>query len=450
MTSSQAADHVATDLPPARRTRTTMAAFVLGVPLATAILCSIHFGPYSTSTPARYVKHPAEQVEVLMFCMALGALTAKLLSCVRERRACGLDILPRWRGASAPVSEAGKLLAGLQQLPRRLQNTLIVRRAVGALDFVCQRRSAADLDDQLRAQADTDAMALEGSYGLIRFITWAVPILGFLGTVLGITAAIAGVSPEKLEHDINAVTDGLAEAFDTTALALALTMLTMFLSFIVERFEQGIHDAVDRFAERELANRFERAGGEEGRYVEALRRNAEVLLQAMDGLVQRQTKLWAQSFEQVDRRRAEGEERRQALLTDGLEKAMAKTLAAHSQQLQAQGKQTAQECSLLVEKLTALAAAVHSAGKEQQAGLAEVAHGIAGQLQALAQLQEEEKHLRRQQELLTQNLAALAGVGTFEEALHSLTAAIHLLTARNPTPAAGTAGRVVPRPGAAA
>jgi biopolymer transport protein ExbB/TolQ len=293
-------------------------------------------------------------------------------------------------------------------------------------------------------------MALEGSYGLIRFITWAVPILGFLGTVLGITAAIAGVSPEKLEHDINAVTDGLAEAFDTTALALALTMLTMFLSFIVERFEQGIHDAVDRFAERELANRFERAGGEEGRYVEALRRNAEVLLQAMDGLVQRQTKLWAQSFEQVDRRRAEGEERRQALLTDALEKAMAKTLAAHSQQLQAQEKQAAQECSLMVEKLTALAAAVHSAGKEQQAGLAEVARGIAGQLQAFAQLQEEEKHLRRQQELLNQNLTTLAGVGTFEEALHSLTAAIHLLTARNASPAAGAAGRVVPRPGAAA
>ena len=86
MASSQAAAPLAADLPPAGRTRTTMAAFVLGVPLATAILCSIHFGPYSTSTPARYVKHPAEQVEVLMFCMALGALTAKLLSCVRERR----------------------------------------------------------------------------------------------------------------------------------------------------------------------------------------------------------------------------------------------------------------------------------------------------------------------------------------------------------------------------
>ena len=64
----------------------------------------------------------------------------------------------------------------------------------------------------------------------------------------------------------------------------------------------------------------------------------------------------------------------------------------------------------------------------------------------LAQLQDNEKHLHRLQETLNQNLAALAGVGNFEEALHSLTAAIHLMTARAAPPAAGRLGR---RPGGA-
>jgi len=382
-----------------------------------------------------------------MFCMALGALTAKLMAFGVERRACRTAILPLCRGATVPVSEAGKLLAGVRQLPRRLQNTVIVRRAAGALDFLCHRGSAEDLDDQLRAQADADAMALEGSYGLVRFITWAVPILGFLGTVLGITTAIAGVSPEKLEHDINAVTDGLAEAFDTTALALALTMVTMFLSFIVERGEQSVHDAVDRFAERELANRFERAGsGHDARYADALRRNADVLLQAMDSLVGRQAKLWSHTMEPAERRRAESEQRQQALVTEALEKALTKTLASHSERLMEQEKQVAERSSAVVGKLTDLAATVGSTGKEQQAALAQVAQGIAAQTEVLAQLQDNEKHLHRLQETLNQNLAALAGVGTFEEALHSLTAAIHLMTARTATPA----GRLGPRPGAAA
>src|SRR5438270_597962 len=81
--------------------------------------------------------------------------------------------------------------------------------------------------------ADADAEGLETSYGLVKIITWAIPILGFLGTVLGITKAIAGVNPEVLEKNLNSVTDGLAEAFDTTASALALTMVVMFFSFVV-------------------------------------------------------------------------------------------------------------------------------------------------------------------------------------------------------------------------
>src|SRR5439155_26266074 len=116
------------------------------------------------------------------------------------------------------------------------------------------------LDDQLRAVADTDALALDNSYALVRFITWAIPILGFLGTVLGITKAIANVTPEVLEHSLSGVTNGLSLAFDTTAVGLALTMATMFLSFVVERLEQSVLERVDHFAEVQLAHRFERGG----------------------------------------------------------------------------------------------------------------------------------------------------------------------------------------------
>lgn len=94
-----------------------------------------------------------------------------------------------------------------------------------------QRGSAEDLDDQLRNFADADSIEFEGSFGLTRFITWAIPILGFLGTVLGITGAISGVTPEMLEKSMSTVTDGLALSFDATALALALTMVCMFLAF---------------------------------------------------------------------------------------------------------------------------------------------------------------------------------------------------------------------------
>ena len=87
------------------------------------------------------------------------------------------------------------------------------------------------------------------------------------------------------------------------------------------------------------------------------------------------------------------------------------------------------------------------AGQQQQTGLTQVAHGVAAQIEALAQLQEGEQQLLRLQESLNQNLSALSGAGAFEEAVHSLSAAVHLLTGRLAPAAASRQGA---RPGAAA
>jgi biopolymer transport protein ExbB/TolQ/Holliday junction resolvasome RuvABC endonuclease subunit len=434
------------------RSRTSLAAFVIGLPLAACVLWVLHFGPLRESTAHRYVTHGIECVEVIMFCCAISALAAKLWACLAERKACSLSLLPRWNGRTAHVAEATLLQGQLDNLPRRLQGTLIVRRTRAVLDFLASRGSANELDDQLRALSDNDALALEGSYGLTRFITWAIPILGFLGTVLGITTAIQGVSPEVLEKSLSTVTDGLALAFDATALALGLTMLTMFTSFLVERAEQNILETVDRYADRELAHRFERTGTEGGAIVEAVRSNTTILVQAVEQLVQRQTVLWAKALEETERRRVESERKQQDRLTSALEKAIEQSLDAHARRLASLEKQFVDQNSGLVQQLATLAGVVRAASREQQESLSGVAQGLATQIESLAKLQEGEKQVRRLQETLNQNLATLAGTGSFEDALHSLTAAIHLMTARaNPQNAAGSvAGRLGTRPGAAA
>jgi biopolymer transport protein ExbB/TolQ len=428
--------------------RANAAAFVLGLPLAAGILALIHYGPLRDTVARRYVSHPVEYVEVVMFCGALGALAAKFLGSLFERRACRRAMLPPWDGRAIPVTEAAKLLAGLRQLPRRLQNARIARRTAAVLDFLRSRGSANDLDDQLRSLADADALALEGSYALIRFITWAVPILGFLGTVLGITQSISGITPEKLENSLSEVTDGLALAFDATALALGLTMLTMFLSFIVERAEQAVLDAVDRYADHELAHRFERTSAVSGEFLEVVRRHTEVLIGGVEQLVQRQAALWSQALKEADQRRHDTEQRLQERLQAALETALGRTLEAHNRQLATLEQQAVGRSAELMDRLGSLAAAVRETSREQQTSLSQVSQGVAGLLEALARLQDGEKQIRRLQETLNQNLAALAGAGTFEQALHSLTAAIHLLTAR--TAATPGSGRLGPRPGAAA
>jgi biopolymer transport protein ExbB/TolQ len=436
---------------PVRRPSANLAALFVGVPLAIGILGLIHYGPLRHTMLYRYVEHRVEWVEVLMFCCAVSVLGAKWLRSLVERRAFGANVLPPWDGRAVAIGEASNLLAGLQRVPARLHSTFFVQRVKAILEFLCQRHSAAELDDQMRALLDTDAVVLEGSYALTRFITWAIPILGFLGTVLGITDAISGATPEVLEKNMSQVTDGLSYAFDATALALSLTMMTMFCSFLVERREQDILEGVDREVERQLAHRFQRIAGDSGPFVEALRQNTQVLLDATGQLVERQADVWAKALTENQRRTSESYTRQQEQMAGALEMALKSTLTTHSQLLGTLEKQAIEQSARLFEQLATLASVVRQYGHDQQGALARVGENLAAQVAALGGLQQGEHHLLQLQAGLQQNLAALAGAGTFDQAVHSLTAAIHLLTARAaPLPQAAAPPHPRIQPGKAA
>jgi len=350
-----------------RRSLTTVAAFGVGLPLAATILALIHGGALANTPLHHYLSHTVEQVEVVMFCLAFSGLAAKVWQNVGERRAFRASVLPRWDGRPVPVAEAAKLLAGVSCLPRHVQKSWLANRVTGVLDFLASRGSAADLDDHLRDLADGDAVALENSYALIRFITWAIPILGFLGTVLGITGAINGVTPEKLENNISEVTDGLALAFNATALALALTMITMFLSYLVDRLEQNVLEAVDRYTTQNLAHRFERAGGHGSDAAEAVRHNTQAVLRTADEVVKRQAEVWAKSLDEINRKHAESASKAQERLTTALEAALERTLKSHAERLAASEKVSGK----LLEQVAALTAAV----TQQQAALGKMQEG---------------------------------------------------------------------------
>jgi hypothetical protein len=415
----------------------TLAAFFVGVPAGIGLLWALLSGhvhhplidPH-LALAERYLHHPVEKVELVMFCGALAALAAKLLGSFRDKAALRTDLLPAWDGRAVPPAQAGKLLDAHGEALDGRTHTWIGRRYLAVLEFVRCRGSANELDDHRHALADADAMSLEASYALVRFITWAIPILGFLGTVLGITEAITGIDAEKMEKDISSVTGGLSLAFDATALGLGLTMVLMFMSFLVERAEQSVLEQVDAATEAELGHRFARTAADQTPIVEAVEANTQRLYETAEGLVRRQSDLWAQSFERIAAlgRDAAKEQHAQLLVTLG--QALHGTLLKHAQRLdEAESQMTARQEKMLT-TIGHLTEVLRATSQTQQQGLAEVGERLAQQTAALVQLQQGGGELARLQETLAQNLNALAGAGSFEEAVQSLTAAIHLLTTR--------------------
>ncbi|MDY6782005.1 MAG: MotA/TolQ/ExbB proton channel family protein [Cyanobacteriota bacterium] len=106
--------------------------------------------------------------------------------------------------------------------------------------------------------------ASESSFSVPKILVWAIPLLGFIGTVIGISRAVNGFSGfleeaaavEQIKEGIGTVTSGLAVAFDTTLLALLLSVLVMIPLVLVERSESRLLLAVDIYINERLLPKF--------------------------------------------------------------------------------------------------------------------------------------------------------------------------------------------------
>lgn len=407
--------------------------FGVGVPAGIATLYLIENGPWQNATLQRYVHHEAEQIVVVLFFCCLASLLGKFLMATKERLVHTQKILPTWDGKPIPAAEITQLQQSLHLVWDSAKNSVLARRIAAILNFVASRGSADDLDDQMRTLADNDAIALDGSYAVNRFLIWAMPILGFLGTVLGITEAIANISPEQLEKGgADGVTQGLTKAFDATALALGLTLVAMFVNSLIEKLEQSLLERVDSYVDAELAHRFIRHQGEMN--------HPGTLTPALQLLIEKQIA----SFQKAEERWAQqGPQGQQDKWAAALQQALDGALTRFGQRIVETEKKLLERQHTMIETLAKLAQSLKETDREHQAAVARLTDAIGLSVEMIAKMQTSETQLVRLQETLSQNLALLANSATFEQAVESLTAAIHLLTTRV-NPAQGATPRIVP------
>ena len=99
-------------------------------------------------------------------------------------------------------------------------------------------------ENLLQKFVDMAWQANESFYFFPRYINWAIPILGFIGTVLGISLAageignLVGSSSLNIGDSINAAMRPLGIAFDTTLIALSLSVFLAFLYTLLQRWEE--------------------------------------------------------------------------------------------------------------------------------------------------------------------------------------------------------------------
>jgi hypothetical protein len=367
--------------------------------------------------------HWVLQAEMIMFFVALAQLILRSGDLADQRARLTKVAFDGIPPVGDPDFEAGVLQEQLGKLTGSHRNDYLPTRLNEALAWVRRKSSAAELDADLRFLSDVDAGKAHSAYAMIRLIIWAIPILGFLGTVIGITIAIKGLDPKALEQSLDTVTGGLGVAFDTTALALALSMGLMFLQYLVDRFEQCLLGEVDVRAVELLMPRFPVSGGEQDPNMQAVRRMADAVIGSVDRCVAKQAELWGRTMETAERRWEVVASAGRDQLEESFGKALSKSIETHRKHL-LHAEETVAESNrkhwLGVQKSLEACAV---AGAEQQGELRK-------QFESLQGIVDASSEIRRMEESLERSLGALNASQHLQETLSNLTAAVHLLNSR--------------------
>ena len=181
-----------------------------------------------------------ESCFILMF-WAMAIIAYKAVSTIRNRGMLNLELIPLAEGMRILPEDSRALSRHIEALPDSKRQALLPRALLAALHRFSSTQNIQDVSNATHSYCEAEADRLESELSMIRYIAWAIPSVGFIGTVRGIGEAL-GQAYKAVEGDIFGVTQSLGVAFNSTLIALLISIVLMFmvhqLQLLEERYVQ--------------------------------------------------------------------------------------------------------------------------------------------------------------------------------------------------------------------
>jgi biopolymer transport protein ExbB/TolQ len=398
----------------------------LGWPILWGAVASITFyellqGPLENDLAQRYfLGHPVAIATTVMFFIAIAALILRGLNLLGQFTVLDRAELPAKVTSEISqdsLSSATKMLSCASQWSARVQRSYLGKRITTLLETIVSNCGTRHLNDELKYQSEKDADAQYEGYSLVRIIIWATPMLGFLGTVMGITQALGDLATQQLGNDLNAAMQGLFAglyvAFDTTALALTLSIMLMFIQFMSDQFETQLLGAVDVKTEAALSGLLAMDSEVAGAPADV----AQSLRPVITELTQFQQACWSDAISGLQQQWQTWAAEQGSTMGAALERSMSQSLAEHS-------KVGQQQWEGWLESLNRSTDLLNSNQDSMRR-----------QMEMMQQVVETTGDVVSLEKALNDNLQHLADTRQFEDVVVSLSAAIQLLSTRLGAPA---------------
>ncbi len=200
------------------------------------------------------IKDYEQEACFILMLWAVAILTYKGISAWRQQLLLDDDLLKLPADLPIGPEDTRELIHRLDELPPKSRTFLLPKALRTAIGRFAATRNVQDSATAVRDVCDSEGNRLESELSIIRYIAWAIPSIGFIGTVRGIGSALAQAN-RAVEGDITGVTQSLGVAFNSTFIALVISIVLMFFIHQLQLMQERLVLDTESWCDSNLISR---------------------------------------------------------------------------------------------------------------------------------------------------------------------------------------------------
>ncbi len=180
----------------------------------------------------------------------LVILFLKWKKLIFQSKALDLSAMPQQADFVLTEETAKTVLQRIHNLVDHPRHFVLFNRIERALSNLSHLGGVTEVATIMKGQAENDENQMASSYTMMNGLVWAVPVIGFIGTVRGLSLAIGNFSQtlqgagdlSAIKTNLQGVTGGLSTAFETTFVALILALIIQLSITFMQQKEAAFLD----------------------------------------------------------------------------------------------------------------------------------------------------------------------------------------------------------------
>jgi biopolymer transport protein ExbB/TolQ len=200
------------------------------------------------------IQDPEQEATIIVaiWAMILSVMRFRELKAQRALLSAGyLKLAP---GVVILPSDAREYLRTFEQLAPDKRDSVVPRVLAAALKRFGATGNVQDASQTIHNVCENENNRLDSELAILRFSVWVTPALGFVGTVRGIGLALQGAEL-AVQGDTSAVTSGLGISFNSTLVALTLSIVLMYVLHEIQLAQERLVLDAENFADEHLISR---------------------------------------------------------------------------------------------------------------------------------------------------------------------------------------------------